>query len=347
MAERLRLAQLSPVASLVTPQSTGSIEQLVSLLTEELVRRGHEVTLFAAGDSITSAVLRAVYPQGYEDDPALWNWRLHETMHAAAVFEEADRFDVIHSHAYHYALPFTRLVRTPVVHSYHILPDPDVARAFARYPEAHLTAFSYFQRRAFGENPDVTVIPHGVDTRSFPFWPEAGKYLFFLGRLFSAKGPVEAIELARRAGMRLALAGPKEDEDFFKSEIAPLIDGDQIDYVGPVNVRERGALLAGAAALLYPVRQPEPFGLVLVEAMACGTPVLAVGIGAVPEIVTSGVIGYVAESPALLAGRVRDVLELDRARVRREAVARFDYRRMVDWYEALYRRLAVGARGDQ
>jgi glycosyltransferase involved in cell wall biosynthesis len=342
MIERLRIAQLAPLASPVTPDSGGSIEQLVSLLTEELVRRGHDVTLFATGDSRTSAALHAVYPRGYEEDDDLWNWRLHESLHTAAVFERAGDFDVIHSHNYYFALPFTRLVPTPVVHTYHILPNADVVRCFARYPEARVVAISQYQRQVFQGVPGVPVVPHGIDTDAFPFGPRRGDYLLYLGRLMPDKGPQEAIGLARRAGMRLLLAGPAEP-DYYHSAIAPLVDGREVEYVGGAVPAERNRLLAGAAALLYPLRQPEPFGLVMVEAMACGTPVAAVGVGAVPEVVENGLTGYHAADAESLLGRLPAVLALDRARVRQEAVRRFDYRRMVDDYLEVYRRLA-GAR---
>ena len=187
MSKRLRLAQVAPLANPVTGNSTGSIEQLVWMLTEELVRRGHAVTLFASGDSQTSAQLRAAYPRGYEDDDELWNWRFHEAMHVAQAFEAAGDFDVLHSHVYHYALPFTRLVRTPTVHSYHVLPDEDIARVFGRYPDAHVVAISHYQRKVFPDNPDVAVVHHGIDTRAFPFNPEPGDYLLFLGRIFPGK----------------------------------------------------------------------------------------------------------------------------------------------------------------
>lgn len=345
MGERLRIAQVAPIAAPVTPGSTGSIEQLVWLLTEELVRRGHDVTLFATGDSRTSAALHAAYPRGYEDDEELWDWRFHEGMHVASAFERAREFDVIHSHAYHFALPFVRLTATPVVHSYHVLPDDDVVAAYARYPEAHVVALSRYQREVFRANPDVVVIHHGIDTGAFPFGPKRGEYLVFLGRLMPDKGPVEAVRIARRAGLRLLLAGPCEDEDYFRSEVAPLLDGREVEYLGPVGPGERNRLLAGAAALLYPIVYPEPFGLVLIEAMACGTPVAAAGLGAVPEIVQDGVTGCLAPDAGGLADRLADVLALDRARVREAAVARFDYRRMVDDYEAVYRRLTAARRG--
>ncbi len=345
MPEQLRIAQVTPIAAPVRPDSTGSIEQLVWLLTEELVRRGHEVTLFATGDSQTSAALHAVYPRGYEDDGDLWNWEFHETMHVASAFERAPEFDVIHSHVYHFALPFTRLVNTPVVHTYHILPDDDVVPVYGRYPEAHVVAISQYQRRVFNGRSHVAVIHHGIDTGAFPFGAVPGGYLLFLGQIAANKGPVEAIRLARQAGMRLILAGPSDGEDgYFRSTVAPLIDGREVEYVGPVTVQERNQLLAGAAALLYPIVAPEPFGLVTVEAMACGTPVVARGLGAVPEIVENGVSGYYASDLNLMAGSISGALALDRARVRQAAVARFDYRRMVDEYMAVYRGLAHGRR---
>lgn len=347
MAKRLRIAQVAPVAEPVTGDQTGSIEQLVWLLTEELVRRGHEVTLAAVGDSRTSATLHAVYPRGYETDDALWSYEFHDLMNVASVMERADDFDVIHSHVYHFALPFVRLVRTPVIHSYHILPDPDIAQAFARYPEAHVVAISDYQRGFFPGNPRAAVVHHGIDTAAFRFSPERGDYLLFLGRLLPDKGTVEAIHLARAVGMRLVIAGPEDGDspDYFPTQVAPLVDGRQVQYRGPVGRKERNALLAGAAALVYPIQAPEPFGLVLVEAMACGTPVLATGLGAVPELVRNGVTGYYTPEAAALADRVEAALALDRQRIRQEVVTRFDYRRMVDEYERIYYERAARPEG--
>jgi glycosyltransferase involved in cell wall biosynthesis len=342
----LRIAQLAPIAAPVTPHSGGSIERLVWLLTEELVRRGHDVTLFATGDSETSAALRAVYPHGYEDDSDLWNWRFHETMHVASAFERAREFDIIHSHDSEVALPFTRLVDTPVIHTYHVTPNDDIARAYARYPEVNIAAISHHQRLAFQGNRYVAVVHHGIDTDAFPFNPLRGDYLLFLGRIIPRKGAIEAIELAQRVGIRLVMAGP--GGDYFSEEIEPLIGGPLIEYVGPVDADRRGSLLAGAAALLFPIVAPEPFGLVMIEAMACGTPVAALDWGAVPEIVENGVTGCYAHDLESLAALIPATLELDRTRVRQAAVERFDYRRMVDDYVALYdqivgRRLARSA----
>lgn len=341
MPRPLRIAQIAPIASAVTRTSTGSIEQLVWLLTEELVHRGHEVTLYATGDSETSARLHATYPRGYGDDPDLWNWQLHETMHVASAFEQAHDFDVIHSHAYHYALPFTHLTGTPVVHSYHVIPDDDVARLYARYREASVVAISRYQGGFFKASSSITVIHHGIDSDAFPFRAAPGDYLLFLGRILRGKGVVEAVRLAHQAGMRLLIAGPKDhDEDYFRSEVAALVDGRDVVYLGPVTLSQRNPLLAGAAALLYPILAPEPFGLVLIEAMACGTPVAAFGRGAVPEIVENGVTGHFADDLTSLAALIPAVLALDRARVRDVAAQRFDHRHMVDRYVTVYERLS-------
>lgn len=343
MSERLRIAQIAPIAGPVSPMRGSSIEQLVSLQTEELLARGHEVTLFATGDSVTSARLRSVYPQGFEHDHTLWNWEFHEMMHAGAAFDRARDFDVIHSHAYHAALPYTRLVDVPVIHTYHVVPDPDICRLYARYPEAQLVAVSQYHRSAFERIDDVPVIYNGIDTVAFPVNLEHGDYLFYLGHMIRKKGPIDAIRIARKVGMRLVMAGGRGG-DYFRDEVKPLIDGRLVEYVGVVGREERNELLAGAAALLFPIADDEPFGLVVAEAMACGTPVAAFARCAVPELIEPGVTGYYADDVDSLAALVPSILELDRRRVRETAVARFDVHRMVDEYEAMYRQLVSGRR---
>ncbi len=338
----LRIAQIAPIAQPVAPGAGDSIEQLVWLLCEELVRRGHDVTLFASGDSQTSARLRSVYTHGYEHDEGLWDWRLHESINAAAAFERSGEFDVIHSHAYHFALPFARLVATPLVQSYHVAIDQDILDAYRRYPEVQLIAISEWQRSTMTGAHNVTVIHNGIDTAAFPFRGEGGDYLLFLGRMIADKGPVEAIELARKLELPLVLAGAATD--YFEQAVRPLIDGKQVRYVGHVDHEHRNELLASAGALLLPLAYPEPFGLVMIEAMACGTPVVATDIGAVGEIVENGVSGCHAPSPQALAGCVTRALSLDRAMIRARAVKRFDFKRMVDEHEALYEKLAAKGR---
>lgn len=344
MPERLRIAQIAPIARPVRPGATSSIEQVVWLLTEHLARRGHDVTLFASGDSETSARLVAPYPRSYRKDPELWNnWQFHELVHTAAAFERATDFDVIHSHVYAFPAPLSRLVTTPVLHTDHIPTERDLVRCYAGYPETRVVALSEYHRRKLAPLQDVAVVHNGIDTAAFPFQAEGGDYLLFLGHLIPRKGPVEAIQVARRADTRLVLAG-EGSGDYFSSQVAPLIDGRRVEHVGHVNVAERNALLAGAAALLFTSASAEPFGLVLIEAMACGTPVAALNRCAVTELVDVGLTGFYADDVEGLAARVPDVLALDRRLVRAAAERRFDVSRMVDGYERLYRTLAVGRR---
>jgi glycosyltransferase involved in cell wall biosynthesis len=336
----LRIAQIAPVGTATRRGAGESVEELVALLCDELVARGHEVTLFATGDSRTEAELRFYFTRGYEHDPDLWDWQLTEYLHAGHAYAHAAEFDVIHCHSYHFGLPFAQFVATPTVHTHHVHVEPGVIKAYRRRPDVHLVAVSKHHARAYEGRPNVELIPHGIDTAAFPFSETGGDYLLFLGRMIRDKGPAQAIQIARSAGMPLILAGPVEQG--FAEFVAPLLGGDAVRYVGRVAQPERDQLLAGAAALLYPLLYPEPFGLVPVEAMACGTPVLATDIGAVSELVEPGRSGYLAPNWEDLIELVPRALELDRREIRRCAVERFDYRRMVDQHEALYMRL-VGA----
>lgn len=338
----LRIAQLAPVAMAVGPDTGHSVEELVWQLTEELVRRGHDVTLYATGDSHTSARLRSGRELGYDEDPDLWDWQYAEFLHAALPFEHAADHDVVHAHDYHYALPFAGVVDVPLLETPHVVSAPEVLEAYRRRPQVHVAAVSAFQRGLLGGGRNVRVVHHGIVVDDFPFEPRRGEYLLFLGRMITDKGPLEAIAVAEEAGMPLVLAGPLvEGHDL---GLEDHLDGDRVRWVGRVDAAERNRLLAGAAALLFPNTYPEPFGLVLLEAMACGTPVLATALGAVPEIVAEGVSGFSAPSWEGLAQLVPAVAALDRHAVRRWARERFDVRRMVDAYEALYRDIAT-ARG--
>jgi glycosyltransferase involved in cell wall biosynthesis len=337
----LRIAQIAPVAQPVLPGEGDSIEQLVALLTDELVRRGHDVTLYATADSQTTARLRAAHTRGYDETDDLWDWEFHEALNAAHAFEHAGEHDVIHAHDHH-AIPFSRLAATPLVQTAHVEAAPEVIAAYRARPEIRVVAVSDFARGQLAGAPDVSVIRHGIDTAAFPYAPRGGDYLLFLGRMLADKGPAEAIRIAQVAGMPLVLAGPAEDGYDIAAD--PAIDGKRVRYVGRVDPQERNRLLAGAAALLFPVVYPETFGLVLIEAMACGTPVVASALGAVPEIVEGGVTGLTAPSWEGLAELVAPAAALDRAVVRRTAEERWDFRRMVDDHEALYRRIAGGTR---
>jgi glycosyltransferase involved in cell wall biosynthesis len=274
---------------------------------------------------------------GYDEDEELWDWQFSETVHAAQAFAHAGDHDVIHAHDLHFALPFARLVDVPIVETQHVDSSPEIRAAQRDAPNVHVVAASEAQRRSLGPGVDVTVIPHGIDVQAFPFSAGGGEDLLFLGRMIPDKGPLEAIRIARAAGRRIVLAGPLvEGHDI---GLDAEVDGNCVRYVGRVDHEMRNELLAGASALLFPLRHPEPFGLVVIEAMACGTPVVGVSIGAVGEIVENGVTGYTATSWEGLAELVAPALALDRRVIRERALARFDFRRMVDDYEALYRRI--------
>jgi len=335
----LRIAQISPVANATPPPRSGSIELVTSLLTEGLVARGHQVTLFATGDSTTSAELHATFERGYWLDGTLWPWELCEMLNLAAAIERAADFDVIHYQAAYYpmSLAFGRLCPTPIVQTLHHAPSPDEVRLWGRYPEAPFVAISQEQARLLQGLNVFDVVLHGIAVDSFAFRAEPDDYLVFLGRFAPGKGPVQAIEVARRLGMRLILAA--SPDEYYQRDIEPHVDGVQVIYAGEVDHEAKSRLLGGARALLYPLQASEPFGLVLAEAMACGTPVAALDKGAVREMVEDGVGGVVFDDLEQMVTGFGRVLELDRRTVRERAEARFGVARMVDEYVAVYRRL--------
>ena len=338
--ESLRIALVAPVGGPVRPGIGESVEQLVSLLAEELVRRGHSVTMFATGDSQTSAELRWRFERGYEFEEDLWDWQFTESLHVADAYAQAGEFDVIHNHSYHYALPLTPFVTTPNVQTHHVEMSPAIVREYTHYEQIHLVTVSRFQGRHFDGRPNLHLIHHGIETGAFPFGTGDGGYLLFLGRMIKDKGPAEAIAVAREVGLPLILAGPAEEG--FDENVAPLVDGHNVKYVGRVDAHERNRLLSEATALLYPLLWGEPFGLVLIEAMACGTPVIGTRVGAVPEIVDEGVTGFLTDSWEGMPAVVARARELDRRAIRERAVERFDYKRMVDDHERLYAAVANG-----
>lgn len=342
MTAPLRIAMVAPVATAVPPERSGSVETMTSLLTEGLVARGQEVTLFATASSRTAARLHALFEQGYREDLSLWPWELCELMNLSAAVERADEFDVIHYQAEYYpmSVALSRLTSTPVLQTLHHAPGPTEVALWSRYPDAPFVAVSREQARLLRGLNVAGIVPHGLDTDAFTFRERPDDYLVFLGRFTEGKGVLQAIDIARRVHMRLVLAAA--ENEYYRDVVAPAVDGRQIVYAGEVDHAAKVALLGGARALLYPVQSPESFGLVLAEAMACGTPAAALDCGPVAEIVEHGVSGGVFPSiPALVDG-LPAILRLDRAAVRRHAVARFGVDQMVEGYLRVYARLAAG-----
>ena len=341
----MRIAHVAPVATTIPPPKSGSVESMTSLLTEGLVARGHDVTLFATADSKTRAKLHAIYPHGYWHDDNMWPWELYEMLNLAAAVECAHEFDIIHYEAAYYpiSLAFARLSPTPIVQTLHHAPRESEVRLWSRYPEAPFVAISNEQARLLRGLNVVDTVLHGIDTDSFAFREKPDDYLLFLGRFTEGKGVLQAIEIAKRVNMRLILAAA--EDDYYRDNVAPHVDGRAIIYHGEADHRAKVTLYGGARALLYPIQTAEPFGLVLAEAMACGTPVAALDRGAVREVVDEGVTGLIFEGLEQMVNELPRVFDLDRRRVRAQAVARFGAGRMVDEYVAVYRRIVEARSG--
>jgi glycosyltransferase involved in cell wall biosynthesis len=336
-SDALRVAILAPISWRVPPRQYGPWEQFASLLTEGLVKRGVDVTLFATADSVTSARLVGTAPTGYSEDPAL-HAKAWEGLHIAAVFERAEEFDLIHNSFDFLPLTYSGLVDTPVVTTIHGFSSERILPVFERYNgRGYYVAISDADRH---ENLDyVATIHHGIDLGEFDVEGQPGDYLLFFGRIHPDKGTVEAIDVAERAGMPLTIAGIIQDRDYFERLVEPRIDGERVRYLGPVGPDRRGDLLGGARALLHLVNFDEPFGFSVVEAMACGTPVIASARGSMPEIVRDGENGFLVGSLDEAVAAVHAAERLDRAAVRASVEQRFDVNRMVDDYLALYRRI--------
>ena len=341
----LRIAHIAPVATTIPPPKSGSVEMMTSLLTEGLVAQGHAVTLFATGDSTTTATLHATYPHGYWHDLNMWPWELYEMLNLAAAVERAADFDIIHYEAAYYpmSLAFVRLSQIPIVQTLHHSPTVEEVKLWSRYPEAPFVAISNEQARLLDGLNVIGTVLHGIDTDSFTLRDQPDDYLLFLGRFTEGKGVLQAIEIAKRVGMRLILAAA--EDDYYRQHVAPHVDGRHIVYVGEADHAAKDKLYGGARALLYPIQAREPFGLVLAEAMACGTPVAALDRGAVREIVDDGTTGIVFGDLEQMVNDLSRVFDLDRRRVRERAVARFGIARMVDEYIRVYRQLLSSARG--
>lgn len=337
----MRIALISTQRTAVPPPKTGSVELIVALMAAELTRRGHDVTVFATADSRPAARLCSTLPTGYHHDASIWDWELAEFMQLGRAYERAHEFDVIHSHVYCWALPFSRLVRTPTVHTFHICPTPDHLRFCSMYPEGRYIALSGFQAGLFREVPVAAVVPNGIDTAAFEFSPKPGGYLAYLGDIREDKGPMDSIRVAQAAGVPLRIAGPRTR--YYLEVVQPHVDGRSIQYVGEVDHAAKVDLLKGAVALLFPVTALEACPLVIMESMACGTPVLAVGRGPVPELVDQGVNGIWVDDVRSMVEQVATVARLDRQAIRDTAVRRFDVARVVDDYVRVYQDAVDGS----
>ncbi len=336
----MRIALVSTLRTAVPPKGSGSVELLVAMLAEELLREGHTVTVFATGDSETSAKLVATLPRGYHHDDTVWDWQLAEFMQLGEVYSRAHDFDIINSHVYCYALPFSRQCKTPTVHTFHICPTPDFQRYCSMFPNQYYVFLSHYQSHVMREIPAARIISNGIDTNAFSWSPVPGTYLAFLGELREDKGPLRAIECGARLGLPVRLAG--RPTEFFRERIEPLVDGCQVEYVGELQHEAKNVFLREALALLFPVQSFEACPLVVLEAMACGTPVVAYKTGPLPELVASRVSGLLIDSDRPFVPQVRDISSLSREQIRAIAVRDFDKRAMAAKYLELFREIVTG-----
>jgi glycosyltransferase involved in cell wall biosynthesis len=342
MDSPLRVAMLAPISWRVPPRHYGPWEQFVSLLTEGLVRRGVEVTLFATADSITSAHLSACVPRGYSEDPSV-DVKVAESLHISSLFERADEFDIIHNSFDFLPLTYSGLVETPMVTTIHGFSSERIVAVYEKYNKrgsyVAVSKADRHERLAY-----VATIHHGIDMAAFEARTDPGVYLLFFGRIHPDKGTATAIDVADRSGLPLIIAGIIQDREYFERSVEPRLDGDRVRYIGPVGPDVRGELLGGARALLHLIAFDEPFGYSVVEAMACGTPVIANARGSMPEIVRQSQGGYLVHDIDEALAAVQAARDIDRLAVRASVEHRFDVERMVSEYLDVYRRVVAERR---
>jgi glycosyltransferase involved in cell wall biosynthesis len=335
----MRIGLVSTVASDLLLDGAASVEALVAFLARELETLGHEVTVFATEGSEAAGEVVGTVPGPYGRNGSPEDWTLCEWVNLSAAVARSGEFDILHSNAYLWGLPLDALARCPMVHTTHVFPYDDDAKLWAMYPDACVTAISHTQWSRYPHLAPTAVIPHGVDVDRHTFRELPQEYVCYLGRFTPGKGPLDAIAAARALDLPIVMAGP--DGAYLRERVLPEVDGRSVQYVGFLGAEERDELLGGARALVYPVREAEPFGLVMPEAMLSGTPVAAYAVGAVPEIIDGDVTG-IAVSPdhVALTGAVERCMTLDRRAVRDRAEARFDGRAMARAYAAVYEQAA-------
>ena len=341
----MRIAVLSPISWRTPPRHYGPWESVVSLLTEELVQMGLDVTLFATGDSRTSGKLVAVCPHPYSEDHSV-DPKVAECLHISEIFERAAEFDIIHNNFDFLPLSYSGLVETPVLTTIHGFSSPAIMPVYKKYnARSHYVAISESDKSP--ELDYIATIHHGIDVAQFPFEGTEGKYLLFFGRIHPHKGVREAIRVAQRAGIKLVIAGIIQDQDYFATEVKPHIDGTTVEYLGSVGPDRRADVLGGALALLHLISFDEPFGLSLVESMACGTPVIAFDRGSMPEIIRHGETGYIVDDIEGAINSVASVTSINRSSCRADVENRFSSTRMARDYVRVYQEILDGEAHDE
>jgi glycosyltransferase involved in cell wall biosynthesis len=342
----MRIAQVAPLYESVPPTLYGGTERVVSWLTEELVRLGHAVTLFASGDSLTTARLVPGCKKALRLDSNCVDQLAHHVVMLDQVFNEKENFDLIHFHVDYLHFPLSRQEQVPHVTTLHGRLDlPDLVPLYRHFRDMPVISISGAQRKPLPWANWQGTVHHGLPRESFSVGGGAGGYLAFLGRTSPEKGLDQAIEIAKRAGMPLKIAAKidRVDVEYFENVIRPLLDHPLIDFIGEIGYPEKNVFLGNAAALVFPINWREPFGLVMIEAMACGTPVIAYPLGSVPEVMQEGVTGFIVPDLECAVEAVKRIGEIDRRKCRWHFEQHFDAGRMAQDYLNIYQRLARGA----
>ncbi len=343
----MRIAQVAPLLESVPPKGYGGTERVVHSLTEELIHQGHEVTLFASGDSQTNARLCAPCPRSLRTDSSCFDPLAYQVLMLEQVWQEARHFDLIHFHCDWVPFLLTRRLSVPSVHTLHgRLDPPELASLFQEFRDMPVVSISNAQRAPVPWLNWQATVYHGLPAQSYTYQERPGQYLAFLGRISPEKGVDTAIEIARRAGMPLKIAAKVDQRDrrYYDEVVKPLLKTPGVEYIGEVGPRDKDVLLGGARALLFSIDWPEPFGLVMIEALACGTPVIGYRRGSVPEIIEHGKTGFIVDGVAEAVTAIARVERLSRADCRRAYEQRFSPARMTDDYLAVYQGLVAGTR---
>jgi glycosyltransferase involved in cell wall biosynthesis len=337
----MKIAQVAPLIEAVPPKLYGGTERVVAYLTDALVELGHDVTLFASGDSDTKATLAPCWPRALRLDPTIHDYLAPTIMQIETIARRAHEFDVVHMHLDYLAYPFLKRIHTPFVTTLHGRLDlPELPYMYRMFNDVPVVSISDSQREPLPEANYVTTIHHGLPQTSLKLGP-GGKYLAFLGRISPEKAPDAAIRIAAAAGLPLKIAAKvdKVDAEYFKTTIEPLLKGADVEFIGEIGEHQKSEFLGNAKALLFPIAWREPFGLVMIEAMACGTPVIAFRNGSVPEVLENGRTGYIVENESQAIEALRQIDQLDRGAIRAEFDKRFTAQHMAQNYLKLYARL--------
>jgi glycosyltransferase involved in cell wall biosynthesis len=342
----MRIAQVSPLFEAVPPKLYGGTERVVHSLTEELVAMGHDVTLFASGDSITSATLAPMRREALRLDPTVRDWVAYYMKMVELIYRRADEFDVIHFHIDYFPLSLFSRQRTPFLTTLHGRLDlTEFKEIYETFPHAPFVSISNSQRRPIPSLNWVRTVLHGMPAQRLKPLPVKQSYFAFLGRVSPEKGLDRAISIAARAGVKLKVAAKIDNADraYYESEIKPLLSQGHVEFIGEIDDSQKPEFLSGAHALLFPIDWPEPFGLVMIESMACGTPVIAYNCGSVPEVIDHGLTGFIVPDEDAAVSAISRLGELDRAAIRRRFDQRFTARRMAEDYVDVYEELIEGA----